>query len=108
MYFNQAYEQAQPDFRSVYDEAPGTELGQEALFWSADANYQIGRYDRAAVEFSQFVNNYPDHEMVGAAKYSLGWTFFLMGDFENEIGRASCRERVWMSVVAVAFGQHRE
>ncbi len=86
MYFNQAYEQAQPDFRSVYDEAPGTELGQEALFWSADANYQIGRYDRAAVEFSQFVNNYPDHEMVGAAKYSLGWTFFLMGDFENATG----------------------
>lgn len=83
MYFNQAYEQAQPDFRSVYDEAPGTELGQEALFWSADANYQIQRYDRAAVEFSQFINNYPDHEMVGAAKYSLGWTFFLMGDFEN-------------------------
>src|SRR5690625_7369522 len=24
--------------------------------------------------------------MVGAAKYSLGWTFFLMGDFENATG----------------------
>src|SRR5690625_7850244 len=86
MYFNQSYEQAQPDFMSVYDEAPGTELGQEALFWSADASYQIGRYDRAAVEFSQFVSNYPDHEMVGAAKYSRGRPFFLMGAFEKATG----------------------
>ncbi len=83
MYFNQAYAQSQPDFESVYNEAPTTPLGQEALFWSADANYQIGEYGRAAQQFDRFIQNYPGHELVGAAKYSLGWSYFMMGDFEN-------------------------
>ncbi len=86
MYFNQAYAQSQPEFESVYNEAPGTELGQEALFWSADANFQIGEYGRAAEQFGQFIRNYPNHEMIGAAKYSLGWSYFMMGDFANATG----------------------
>ncbi|MCC5942297.1 MAG: tetratricopeptide repeat protein [Balneolaceae bacterium] len=86
MYFNQAYAQSQPDFESVYNEAPESELGQEALFWSADANYQIGEYGRAAEQFGRFIRNYPNHEMIGAAKYSLGWSYFMMGDFENATG----------------------
>ncbi|TVR17335.1 MAG: tetratricopeptide repeat protein [Balneolaceae bacterium] len=86
MYFNQAYAQSQPEFELVYDEAPGTELGQEALFWSADANFQIGEYGRAAEQFGRFIRNYPDHEMIGAAKYSLGWSYFMMGDFANATG----------------------
>ena len=86
MYFNQAYAQSQPDFESVYNEAPDSELGQEALFWSADANFQIGEYGRAAEQFGRFIRNYPNHEMIGAAKYSLGWSYFMMGDFENATG----------------------
>ena len=86
MYFNQAYAQSQPDFESVYNEAPDTELGQEALFWSADANFQVGEYGRAAEQFGRFISNYPNHEMIGAAKYSLGWSYFMMGDFANATG----------------------
>ena len=83
MYFNQAYEPSQPEFESVHREAPDSELGSEALFWSADANYQTGEFGAAASQFSEFIQRYPNHEMVGAAKYSLGWSYFMMGDFEN-------------------------
>lgn len=83
LYYNQAYEQAQPDFERVHNEAPDSELGSEALFWSADANYQLGEFGRAAQQYGSFIQRYPEHELVGAAKYSLGWTYFMMGDFAN-------------------------
>ncbi len=86
LYYNMAYDESQPEFESVYREAPNTEIGQEALFWSADANYMAGNYDRAAQQFSEFINRYPNHEMIGAAKYSLGWSYFMMGDFANVTG----------------------
>lgn len=83
LYFNQAYRQAQPDFEAVYRSAPESELGREALFWSADANFQSGEYGAASRQFGEFINRYSGHELVGAAKYSLGWSYFMMGDFEN-------------------------
>jgi tetratricopeptide (TPR) repeat protein len=86
LYFNQAYAQSQPDFEQVYDEAPDTEIGKEALFWSADANFQIDEFGRAAQQFEEFIRSYPEDEMIGAAKYSLGWAYFKMGDFENATG----------------------
>ncbi|WP_255233433.1 tetratricopeptide repeat protein [Aliifodinibius salipaludis] len=84
-YSNQAYEQAQPIFRSVYTEAPDTKLGQESLFWSADALYQMQRYGQAVEQFAEFINRYPDHEMVGPANYALGWSYFKNGDYEQAI-----------------------
>lgn len=83
LYYNQAYEQAQPDFERVHEEAPNSDLGSEALFWSADANFQIEEYGLAATQFNSFIRQYPEHELVGAAKYSLGWSYFQMGDFAN-------------------------
>lgn len=82
-YFNQAYRQAQPDFEAVHREAPDSPLGAEALFWSADSFFQAGDYGPAARQFREFIDRYPRHEMVAPAKYSLGWAYFLMGDFEN-------------------------
>lgn len=83
LYFNQAYRQAQPDFEAVYDSAPNSDLGSEALFWSADANYQSAEFGAASRQFAEFIRRYPNSELVGAAKYSLGWSYFMMGDFEN-------------------------
>lgn len=83
LFSNQAYEQAQPEFQRVYDEAPETDLGREALFWSADASYQSRNFGPATQKFSQFIRENPNHELTGAAKYSLGWSYFMMQDFEN-------------------------
>ena len=85
-YSNQAYQQAQPVFERVHNDAPDTPLGREALFWSADAHYQTRNYGPAANHYARFIENYPNHELVGAAKYGLGWSYFMMGDFENATG----------------------
>lgn len=85
-YSNQAYESSQPEFMSVHEDAPDSRLGSEALFWSADANYQYRNYGPAAEQYARFIERYPDHELVGAAKYGLGWAYFMMGDFENATG----------------------
>ncbi len=85
-YSNHAYEQAQPIFRSVYTDAPDTKLGQEALFWSADALYQLQQYGRAAKQFGEFINRYPNHEMIGSANYALGWSYFKNGDYKQAVG----------------------
>jgi TolA-binding protein len=85
-YSNQAYQQAQPEFESVHREAPDSRIGAEGLFWSADAHYQYRNYGPAAQQYASFIEKYPDHELVGAAKYGLGWSYFMMGDFENATG----------------------
>ncbi len=85
LYRNQAYEEAQPVFESVYAETPTSEIGAEALFWSADSYYKLRQYGDAAQRFSIFIRNYPDHELIGAARYSLGWSYFVTGDYENAV-----------------------
>ncbi len=86
LYRNQAYEQAQPIFESVYAETPQTEIGSEALFWSADSYYKLRNYGDAAQRFNIFINNYPESDLIGAARYSLGWSYFVMGDYEKAVG----------------------
>jgi TolA-binding protein len=85
LYRNQAYEEAQPVFESVYAETPQSEIGAEALFWSADSYYKLGRYADAAQRFSIFIRNYPNDELIGAARYSLGWSYFVTGDYEKAV-----------------------
>jgi tetratricopeptide (TPR) repeat protein len=85
-YSNQAYSSAQPEFERIYRESPDTQLGRESLFWSADAHYQTRNYGPAAQQYRRFIEQYPDHELVGAAKYGLGWSYFMMGDFANVTG----------------------
>lgn len=82
-YSNQAYRQAQPDFEAVYNQWPHSDLGREALFWSADAHFQYDNFGPAASQYDQFISENPNHDLVGAAKYALGWAYFKMGDFEN-------------------------
>ncbi len=83
---NQAFEQAQPLFEQVYAESPRTDLGAEALFWSADSYYKINQFGPAAQRFKTFSDNFPGHEMMGAALYSLGWCYFMQGEFEQAVG----------------------
>ncbi len=84
-YRNQAYEQAQPTFEQVYNTAPNSKVGKEALFWSADAHYQMKEFGPASNQFAAFIRQYPDHDLIGAAHYSLGWSYFQMGSFGKAI-----------------------
>lgn len=84
-YSNQAYLQAQPQFEQVHRAAPDADFGAEALFWSADSHYELRNWGPAATQYARFVELYPDHELTGAAKYALGWSWFMLGDFEKAI-----------------------
>jgi len=86
LYRNQAYKQAQPIFEDLYRTDSGTGIGRESLFWSADCHFQINNYGPASNQFAEFVRKYPDHELTGAARYSLGWSYFKMGNYENAVG----------------------
>lgn len=85
LYRNQAYEQAQPIFESVYAETPQTDIGAEALFWSADSYYKLRQYGDAAQRFAIFIRNYPNDELIGAARYSLGWSYFVTGEYDKAV-----------------------
>lgn len=84
-YRNQAYDQAQDGFARVYRAAPNTKLGREALFWSADAYYNMEHYGPASAQLEDFLRNNAGHELSGAAQYSLGWSYFKMGEYEKAI-----------------------
>jgi len=84
-YSNQAYKQSQPIFESLNEEAPQSKLGKESLFWSADAYYHMDDFGPASSQFAAFIREYPNHELVGPANYSLGWSYFKMGSYEKAI-----------------------
>lgn len=85
LYRNQAYEQAQPIFESVYAEGSGSDISREALFWSADSYYKMKQFSSAAQRFRIYTQNFPESDMMGAALYSLGWSFFQMGQYEKAV-----------------------
>jgi TolA-binding protein len=82
LYRNQAYEQAQPVFEAIYAETPNTQIGADALFWSADSFYKLDQFADAAKRFKLYVDNFPENDMIGAARYSLGWSYFKTGDYD--------------------------
>ncbi|MGM0507165.1 MAG: tetratricopeptide repeat protein, partial [Bacteroidota bacterium] len=85
-YSNQAYAQAQGEFQAVYEEAPeDSDLRAEALFWSADSQFETQNFGPASSQFSSFIRQFPEHELTGAAKYSLGWSHFKMGQFAEAV-----------------------
>ncbi|MCH8524880.1 MAG: tetratricopeptide repeat protein [Balneolales bacterium] len=85
LYQNQAYRVAQPIFEAVHADDPAGRLGGEALFWSADAFFNMQEYEKAIAQFRQFLRDFPNHEFAGAAQYSLGWSHFRMNQFDQAI-----------------------
>lgn len=71
---------------------PPSEAGVEApqnidpaasSYERAFALLKNAEYDAAERAFQAFIDRYPDHELVGNAKYWLGETFYVRGDFEK-------------------------
>lgn len=85
LFQNQAYRDAQRLFNEVYEYDRTGQLAAESLFWSADAWFMLGEYDLAAAGFRKFLQEFPRSEFAGAARYSLGWSFFAKGDYEGAI-----------------------
>ena len=69
---------------------PGPVATEAASFESANAAFKQKRYDEASRMFATYTTNQP-HDVWGF--YMLGLSAWKTGD-RDEIGRASCRERV--------------
>src|SRR5699024_10081125 len=64
-YRNQAYQQAQQNFEDIYQEAPESKYGKQALFWGADAYYNMKQFGQASQLFQRFFHQYRDHKLAG-------------------------------------------
>lgn len=54
-----------------------------ALYENAFSLLKAGNYDGAEREFSDFLKGHKDHVLAGNAKYWLGETYYVRGDFER-------------------------
>ncbi|MCK4847223.1 MAG: tol-pal system protein YbgF [Deltaproteobacteria bacterium] len=62
---------------------PDHELADNAQYWIAEAHYDRGEWDRAAIEFNQVVKKYPKADKVPAALLKQGFSFEKMMDKET-------------------------
>lgn len=66
-------------------QSPDTQGGDDAAasYENAFSLLKAGSYDAAEREFSQFLRQHENHILAGNAKYWLGETFYVRGDFER-------------------------
>jgi TolA-binding protein len=77
------YRDAAPAFMSLYRSDTSSDRQEDALFWGAESFYQTGNLARAQSLFQQYLDEYPDGQHVGAARYALGWTAFKQQQYQN-------------------------
>lgn len=75
------YAEARGGFAAIYDAEPGSDRGQESLFWLAESNYQLGNLDQAAELFRRYLTDVSSGQHTDAAYYALGWTHFRRGNY---------------------------
>lgn len=56
---------------------------EEALFWLAEANYNSGLLNNAAISYEKLLKDYPYHPRKEDILYSLGWSYFRMKNFRK-------------------------
>lgn len=61
----------------------GSTSDAASLYDNAFALVKNAQYGAAEKEFSAFLNQYPDHVLAGNAKYWLGETYYVRGEFEK-------------------------
>ncbi len=54
-----------------------------ALYEAAYAKLKINSYDEAEKGFQDFINRYPAHALAGNAKYWLGESYYVRGQYES-------------------------
>jgi tol-pal system protein YbgF len=64
------------------NQAAGTDSAA-AMYENAFALIKASQYDAAEREFSKFLEGYPNHVLAGNAKYWLGETYYVRGNFET-------------------------
>lgn len=79
------YENAQQQFRLVYDKYPDSEFGADALFKSAECLSQLGATDQAATLFEEFATRYPENPLTEQAILRAGDANFNAQAFKDAV-----------------------
>ncbi len=77
------YAAAAPDFLSVAESHPNTSRGREALFWGGDSFFQQENFDRAGRLFRRYLDETPNGDHAGGARYALAWTHFKQNRYKS-------------------------
>ena len=88
------YAGAEEAFSAFLVENPDHTLAGNAKYWLGETYYVRGNYQQAAVTFAEGFESYPDNSKAPDNLLKLGMSLASLGSTQDEIGRASCRERV--------------
>lgn len=70
-------------YYSVYQLAPGSQTGKQALYQSAFMSYMFEDYDGASRRFKEYIQKFPQSGVIRDAQWHLAWLQYLKGDFEG-------------------------
>lgn len=85
----------------VASDYPGTRAGQRALLEGAQALFNVSRYADALTQFQNFLNAYPDSELVPNANLGVAASLEAQGQLDKAAG--SYQKVVNQSAVGVAM-----
>jgi tol-pal system protein YbgF len=78
------YARAEEAFRAFAVTYPDTELGAQALYWTADIAYSVDRdYQGAARDFAELLRQYPDAPRAPEGMLKLGLSLLALGQTEE-------------------------
>ena len=78
------YGRAEEAFRTFAVTYPDTELGAQALYWTADIAYSVDRdYQGAARDFAELLRQYPDAPRAPEGMLKLGLSLLALGQLEE-------------------------
>ncbi len=78
------YALAEEAFRTFSVDYPDTELGAQALYWTADIAYSVDRdYQGAARDFAELLRQYPDAPRAPEGMLKLGLSLLALGQLEE-------------------------
>lgn len=81
------YQMAVAAYQRVYDLAPRSKDGLNALFLAAFTSYQMQDYDGATRRFENLIRKHPGSRYARDSQWHLAWIRYLRGDYLGAIER---------------------
>ena len=102
------YERAEEAFRIFSLTYPDTELGSQALYWSADIAYSVDRdYQGAARDFAELLRQYPDAPRAPDGMLKLGLSLLALGQIQEGCVTLAALPRTFPNAPASIAGRAR-
>lgn len=63
----------------------GVMMGKESLYQAANETFKEGKYEKAIIDFNNFLRQYPDSEYSDSAQYWIGESYYFEKKYEKAI-----------------------